>query len=151
MQITDKQLKRFWSKVNKTPGGCWLWTGNKNPNGYGRICINYTGTLAHRTSYEIFKGEVPEGLVLDHLCRVRNCVNPEHLEIVTDRINILRGTGFSAKNASKTHCPQGHPYDDKNTRINLDKKGKYQSRHCKTCNKQRSQNNRIKAKQLNLA
>ena len=99
---------RFWGKVVKTES-CWLWTGNKTPLGYGQLGRNHTGSnYVHRLSYEMTFGDIPEGLVIDHLCRNRNCVNPDHLEVVTQRENILRGDGVAAKNAKKTHCPNGH-------------------------------------------
>jgi hypothetical protein len=104
--------------------GCWLWAGYVNERGYARL--TYRGKIyrAHRFSYEAFVGEIPEGLVLDHLCRERSCVNPEHLEAVTNKENILRGVGPSAKNAKKTHCPRGHEY------AYTDKTG---SRVCREC------------------
>lgn len=73
---------------------------------------------AHRLSYRLWKGEIAEGLVLDHLCRITGCINPAHLEAVTDKVNILRGIGPTARNAQKTHCLRGHPFDAKNTHIN---------------------------------
>ena len=127
--------KRFWGKVDKGgPGGCWLWTSTMIPDGYGsfRIGSRVDGTrrrvLAHRFAYELLVGPIPEGLTLDHLCRVRRCVNPVHLEPVTGRVNTLRGENPLAKNARKTHCPQGHPYDLLNTYT--DPAGR---RHCRTC------------------
>lgn len=86
----------FWAKVDKDgPGGCWLWTGYTSPRGYGdtgRYGLSRT-RLAHRIAYELTLGRIPEGMQLDHLCRVRRCVNPEHLEPVTPRENIARGDG----------------------------------------------------------
>jgi hypothetical protein len=107
--------ERFWSKVEKT-SSCWLWRGATNASGYG---LSWDPTRqrpkrAHRVSYELSVGPIPEGLVLDHLCRNPSCVNPAHLEPVTDRENILRGTGASAQNARKTHCPKGHPLEGDN-------------------------------------
>jgi len=112
-------------------GGCWLWTGSLR-DGYGRIRINNQHQLAHRVSYETFVGPIPYGCQLDHLCRARNCVNPEHLEPVTCRDNIRRGHGHAALNATKTHCQSGHPYDQENTRV--DRKGK---RSCRACGRAR--------------
>lgn len=104
---------RFWAKVDKEgPGGCWLWAAYVNPDGYGEFWPTTDRHVgAHRYSYELNVGPIPEGLHIDHLCRVRNCVNPAHLEPVTCRENLLRGDTFQAANAAKTHCPQGHPYD----------------------------------------
>lgn len=100
--------EEFLEKVNITDT-CWNWTGFVNPQGYGE---SYKGgkERAHRLSYKIFKGNIPYGLQLDHLCRNRSCVNPDHLEAVSRRVNILRGTAPSALNAKKTHCSRGHPY-----------------------------------------
>lgn len=97
--------------------GCWNWTASRNANGYGRLHFGASGKmqLAHRLAYELLVGPIPDGLVLDHLCRNRSCINPDHLEPVTDRVNILRGEGWAARAARQTHCPSGHPYDEVNT------------------------------------
>lgn len=117
-----RYVERFWSKVEKTDG-CWRWQGTIDPStGYGRIRILGRDVYAHRLAYEQVIGPIPEGLVIDHLCRVRSCVNPEHLEPVTRGENVRRGTRLI------THCPQGHPYDEKNTLLY---KGKRQCRACK--------------------
>lgn len=117
---------RFWRFVDKTDG-CWLWVGTDNGK-YGTLGLSIDGTrtslYAHRLSYEMHVGPIPEGLTIDHLCRVPLCVNPDHLEAVTQRENSLRGTGVSAVNARKTHCPKGHPLDGLRT------SGR---RYCKTC------------------
>jgi len=110
-------IDRFWAKVNKTDS-CWLWTGYCNPKGYGRFTENYNPIFAHRWSYEKFIGPIPEGLVIDHLCEVKNCVNPEHLEPVTNKINLNRGKvgqKNAARHRSKTHCRNGHEYTEENT------------------------------------
>jgi hypothetical protein len=110
--LTQKTLKRFWSYVTKTES-CWLWTGTISRNGYGRFWMGKRGMpdhAAHRVAYEIEVGRISPSLTLDHLCRVRNCVNPKHLEPVTMRENVWRGKGFAAINRKKTACPKGHPY-----------------------------------------
>lgn len=102
---------------------CWEWQKARLKSGYGRITIgsrtdgSRRTTYAHRASYEEFVGVIPDDLTIDHLCRNRSCVNPEHLEAVTIHTNILRGDGVAAMNARKTECPQGHPYDDRNTMV----------------------------------
>lgn len=129
--------ERFWAKVEKTEG-CWLWTASQD-NGYGNFWSGTRQMRAHRWSYERLIGPVPDGLELDHLCRVRHCVNPDHLEPVTHRENSRRGV-VGWNNASKTHCPQGHPYDERNTRY----RGP-DGRSCRIC--QGNANRRYKAKQ----
>jgi hypothetical protein len=118
-------------------GPCWLWTGKIDQyTGYG--ILNLAGGLvtAHRLAYEVWIGPVPDGLVLDHLCRTRHCGNPQHTEPVTQQENILRGQGLAAQNARKTDCPAGHPYDADNTRIYNGR------RHCRACDASRGRINR---------
>ena len=114
--------------------GCWLWLKCKGRNGYGQIWFNGKLHRVHRVSYEFFIGTIPDGLHLDHLCRVRHCCNPLHLEPVTQAENIRRGdTGkhsgkYSGKyNSSKTHCRRGHEFSEENTRWY--KNGRY----CRSC------------------
>lgn len=116
--------KRFWEKVQKTET-CWLWASNVNGSGYGHFWNGNRLVVAHRWAYEHLIGPIPEGLQLDHLCRVRRCVNPSHLEPVTRGENIRRGDHQGRR---KTHCPQGHIYDETNTRVYAGK------RSCRMCN-----------------
>lgn len=108
----------FWAKVQKTDG-CWLWTAHVDQSGYGKFGNGKHGTTcAHRIAYELCVGPIPAGLELDHLCRVRHCVNPRHLEAVTHSENVLRGLSpaiTAARQRAKTHCPKKHPYDEANT------------------------------------
>ena len=118
--------------AQEDPSGCWLLTRNLNSGGYGRIRIGGRGGrffMAHRISYEVFVGPIPEGLTIDHLCRVRNCINPSHLEPVSLGENVLRGTAPAAINARLTHCKKaGHPLVEGN--LTHDTPG---HRRCKKC------------------
>lgn len=124
---------RFWSKVLADGTGCWIWQAYVDTDGYGRFWIDGSTHRAHRVAYELVKGPIPEGLQLDHLCRVTTCVNPPHLEAVTGRENVLRGETLAAANAAKTHCANGHPYSAENTRY--EDRGE---RACRTCARARS-------------
>ena len=106
--------ERFMSKVRKT-SGCWEWAAGRTPAGYGKFYLGGKTVLAHRVSYELHVGRIPKGLNLDHLCRNRACVNPAHLEPVTVRTNLLRGDTLAAANSVKTHCINGHEFNDANT------------------------------------
>lgn len=129
--------ERFWRYVEKTDG-CWNWTGYLNATGYGRLNIRRgVDRLAHRVSLAIHRGLDLEGwqygdLVVDHTCRNRACVNPDHLRIVTQKTNALENSvGVAAMNAVKTHCPKGHAYDDANT-VWVRSHGN-PSRQCRAC------------------
>jgi len=119
---------RFWKKVEAT-GFCWLWTAHVTPKGYGQFGLDGKMRSVHRLAYEWLVGPIPEEMVLDHLCRVRHCVNPDHLEVVTVRENNLRGFTIASQNHSKTHCKRGHPFDKDNTYQRKD------GRECQTCKK----------------
>ena len=131
--LTEFLLARIASKIEVTET-CWLWTGSLNRNGYGRVRHPDTqrDVVAHRLVYEAARGPIPTGLQLDHLCRVRRCVNPAHLEPVTQRENLLRGETITAASAAATVCPAGHPYRGDNLYINP--KG---HRFCRTCHRER--------------
>jgi hypothetical protein len=116
MNATAEQ--RFWRHVEKTKT-CWYWRGSVNIDGYGQFNLIATHpgikvVQVHRYAYQLIKGTIPPNLVLDHLCRNKRCVNPNHLEAVTSRTNTLRGIGVTAQNKKKTHCPRGHPYEGEN-------------------------------------
>ncbi len=123
-------IERLLDRVSVTLSGCWEWQGAQNGKGYGVFGNGGQQVYVHRFAYEYFKGEIPQTLEIDHLCRNRRCVNPDHLEVVTRQVNQLRGMSVSGQAARKTHCPQGHLYDLFNTRF-------YKSggRICRTCDK----------------
>jgi HNH endonuclease len=108
---------------------CLVWTGYLNPNGYAYLGIpGARKVIAHRHVYEVFKGPIPEGLTIDHLCKVRSCLNPDHLEAVTMRENLMRGESPCAVNSRKSHCIRGHAFDEKNSCRLPDG-----SKRCRTC------------------
>ncbi len=108
-------VDRFGVKIKLSAMGCWEWEGTLGKTGYGVIVVAGKHIAAHRFAYELFKGTIPQSKELDHLCRNRACVNPNHLEIVTHQVNQLRGMSVSGLAARATHCPKGHPYDLFNT------------------------------------
>lgn len=108
-------LDRFIAKVEPLQNGCWRWTAGHQVGGYGVFWDGGRLNRAHRTAYELLIGDIPDWLVIDHLCRTPECVNPLHLEPVTTRENLLRGVGLTSRNAQATHCRQGHPFTPENT------------------------------------
>ena len=107
----DHWLVKLFSWSEEGAGGCWLWIKSRTSEGYGQLSVGGVGRHVHRLMWTHLRGPIPEGLVIDHLCRVRHCVNPDHMEVVTRGENVLRGVGPSAANAQKTHCPRGHAYN----------------------------------------
>lgn len=128
--LTPRRIAKFWSLVSSPvdrgyTSGCWEWQGDQNRNGYGRFVVNRRRLMAHRLCWELMKERAcPSHLKLDHKCRNRRCVNPDHLRPVTQRTNILCGTSPAAENAAKRRCPRGHRY-----RVRPDGRG----RRCYKC------------------
>jgi hypothetical protein len=132
--LGEPYYSRFWAKVEKTES-CWLWQGSTSNKGYGEFHLGRQGrmrvrALPHVLSYQMLVGKIPDGLQLDHLCRVRHCVNPEHLEPVTRKVNILRGVSWCAERARQTHCLHGHSF----VGAYISKEG---HRVCRACNAKR--------------
>lgn len=122
--------ERFWANVDKgTSGDCWSWTGADNGSGYGRLWVNGVRIYAHRYAYELLVAPISDGLHIDHLCRNRRCVNPDHLEPVTRKENILRGVSPPAERARATHCIRGHKFDGQRANRN--------ERVCRICDRER--------------
>lgn len=135
-----------YTKITDT---CWKWTGTHSEYGYGLLPEGTADTRqAHRYAYTLFKGPIPEGLGLDHLCHTndaacpggvtcehRSCVNPDHLEPIANTDNVMRGRGFAPRHAAQTHCVNGHEFTPENTRIRSRRQG---GRECKTCNRDRA-------------
>lgn len=101
---------RFWAKVDKT-GHCWIWQAAPSSSGYGTFKVHGRTEQAHRFAYELLVDQIPFGLTIDHICRVRMCVNPDHMEVVTLRENLMRGNSPSSVHARKETCPNGHLYN----------------------------------------
>ena len=130
----------------KADTGCWIWQKYITKDGYGQIGLDYKIQYAHRVVYELLVGPIPEGKHLDHLCRNRACINPEHLEPVTCQENILRGIGPTAQKAKQTHCSRGHEFTPENTYHHPNRY--HGSRRCYVCIKQYSKKQWAKRKKL---
>jgi hypothetical protein len=130
-------IDRFESKYAVDDNDCWIWKAGLKPNGYAQFWDTEKVGYGHRWSYTYFKGEIPNGLQIDHLCRVRSCVNPDHLEAVTMQENVARGELGSYLDTQKTksHCDNGHEYTPENSYQRTDISG----RRCREC---KNDNNR---------
>lgn len=146
--FTLKTQRRFWAKVNLdgpesglVDGRCWLWTGattKTRGQGYGHFCLRHGVLLmAHRVGYELVFGPIPQGLQLDHVCRTQLCVRADHLEPVTQQVNLLRGDTASARNSRKTHCNRGHEFIGENYIL---RRG---AKECVICRRMRAQSYRL--------
>lgn len=140
---------RFWEKVANGPNGCWNWTGGRQPNGYAQFNFGGTGVLVHRYAYKELIGPLVDGLTIDHLCRNRICVNPAHLEQVTYRENIFRGSNAAVMNSKKAVCQSGHELHGGNLYIHTDRGGG-SHRYCRQCNKERMRKWRRKKRSIDI-
>ena len=130
LKLNARQQKNFWSKVNKTES-CWLWAGPLNDRGYGQFRVGKLMCRAHRVAYAAAVKLPPRHYVMNHLCYTRNCVNPSHLEAVTQYENLMYSDSPVKLNKLKTHCKRGHPLEGDNLYL---KKGKHgYKRVCVTC------------------
>ncbi|MBP1241736.1 hypothetical protein ABID92_000436 [Frigoribacterium sp. PvP120] len=131
--------RRFWPKVDMGEG-CWNWQASLLRNGYGQFHAPGT-TLAHRYSYELHHGAIPEGLVIDHLCRNRRCVRPSHLEAVPQAVNLQRGETLNAAESALTHCLRGHQFNESTTYL-------YRGRRtCRPCRRDAARLRRVQLKE----
>lgn len=142
-RTTIERLKDL--SVPEPMSGCWIWIGARMRNGYGHIGLNRGHAAAHRVAYEVLRGPIPDGLVLDHLCRTRACINPAHVEPVTQRVNLQRGNSHRAaaegrqrRRLATTHCRKGHPLSGDNLYIYPGRNG----RECRRCHADREQRRR---------
>jgi len=139
-------LPRLLAKIDKKMAGftspCWLWTGATRRDGYGLIRVKSIYRRAHRVAYEELIGPIPAEMTLDHLCRNRNCVNPDHLDVVTRGENTRRGVSHQAL---KTHCPQGHEYTSDNTYVSPSRPN---ARYCISCMRERQREHKRRKRQV---
>jgi hypothetical protein len=136
------ESERFWAKVKKTDG-CWVWTAATDSGGYGRFNTSRPTRKmkrAHRIAYELMAGPIPDGLQIDHLCRNRGCVNPAHLEPVTQTVNQRRGVS-----ATKAACKHGHAYTPENTKWKVGGKGLKSCRACRAIHERSARARRLAA------
>lgn len=148
--VAGKALEeRLWARVDKQGpppayrpelGPCWIWQGTVNNNGYGWISNNKRGLLVHRVAYELLIGPIPQGLDLDHRCRVLRCCNPTHLEPVTHQENMRRGA-----RAQQTHCKRGHPFDETNT-----ERRSNGQRRCRVCSQANRRERTIREREARI-
>ncbi|GFN09588.1 hypothetical protein GCM10010298_34560 [Streptomyces microflavus] len=141
--LSRSQKARFWSKVSRDVDVCWLWAGTVNNTGYGRFWLTGRYWQAHRVAYTLACGPIADGLMVDHICRNRQCVKPAHLEAVSPRTNTLRGDSPTALNARKGVCVNGHVLAEENLVQPVS-----DTRRCLACHRARSRegNRRYRAR-----
>jgi hypothetical protein len=135
---------RISEKIHIDENGCWIWHASRTPAGYGKVWWNGQLIGSHRLTYTLLAGEIPDGLVIDHLCRVRECCNPEHLRPCTQLENVHAPGSLcpSAIQAKRTHCPKGHPLTGDNL---FTYRG---HRDCLTCRRERTRQQHIRERQV---
>ena len=124
----------FFARIEVDDNGCWAWQGSITHKGYAGFSFCGKNHRAHRFAYERLVGPIPDGLVVDHCCEVRSCVNPDHLEVVTNQTNVLRGVGPTARHARQTHCKRGHEFTPENIYV---QPSRPKIRCCWTCKKEK--------------
>lgn len=140
----EKAIRKMMANRRITASGCWEWTGGLSAAGYGLLSMRkdgYKHQRAYRVSYVVFKGDIPKGMTVDHICRNRPCFNPDHLRLLTMKDNILSGTGPTAKHANQTHCVHGHQLSGDNLYVFKSKDGKMTMRSCRACAYKRQRDN----------
>lgn len=124
----ETRLRSFHGRISRQDDGCWTWTGKVSAAGYGRVTIHGKEVMAHRFAYELWRGPIPSEMTIDHACRNRRCVNPDHLRPMTLAQNVMIGEGICARNARKTECKRGHRLTPEN--VYVDHRG---GRVCREC------------------
>lgn len=143
-QIPDFEFERFFKFIMVDPANCWIYSGDRSREGYGRFYINKKAFLAHRVSWKIFHGSLTSGLVIDHICMNKKCINPDHLREVSIRTNVMENSnGLAYLNSIKTLCKNGHPLEARN--LQLSTAG---HRRCLTCIKEYKSNWSKKRREL---
>lgn len=145
VEILDDARTRLLMGVDVDDKECWIWRGAKNPKGYGNFTVRGASISAHVASMAVFCGiNAADGCVLDHRCRVRACINPAHIRVVTTRANVTENSlSLYAVHASKTHCINGHEFTPENTRLRNRRGRKYPTRECRECNRVRHRQIRL--------
>ena len=130
MPAAKNPKERFFQKISIQPNSCWLWMAATDDKGYARLLVHGKNIRAHRWAYQQFVGPIPEDCEIDHRCRNKSCVNPEHLDAVSHEENMRRadcsisGEHFAIKQKAKTHCPSGHAYSGDNLILKFNKYGR---------------------------
>jgi hypothetical protein len=140
MSVREREAFIRFAHLTRLDGDCLVWTGPIAGAGYGAFNFGGDFHYAHRWSWESVNGPIPDGMVIDHLCRRPSCVNPAHLRVVTQRENLLAGNTVNARNAAKDRCDRGHDFDEANTYWNRGR------RHCRRCRADAAQRFREKHK-----